>query len=95
MDPESIFRGDCGLPGCRTTSTTIQPAGSIDYDESAWAGTVVVVLSGRLQLECWSGECASFEEGAVLFLTGLRLRRIANPALTPLVLRTIRRDPQT
>src|SRR4051812_38138817 len=93
MDPESLFRGSRNLPGCRTSLITIQPADDLEYDESQWAGAVVVVESGRLQLECWSGERASFDEGAVLFLTGLNIRRIANPGLSELVLKSIRREP--
>ena len=95
MDPEAIFRGPREMPGCRNSTTTIQPAGSLDYHEADWTGAVVVVLSGLLRLECRSGESASFGEGAVLFLTGLPLRCLTNPGLDPLVLRTIRRDPTT
>jgi len=95
MDPESIFRDQRGLPGCRSSTLTIQPAESLYYHEADWAGAVVVVISGRLRLECRSGEGASFDEGAVLFLTGLPLRYLTNPGLDPLVLRTIRRDPTT
>jgi hypothetical protein len=93
MDPEALFAGTGDLPGYCSTTTTLQPARSIDYDEGEWAGAIVVVVSGQLHLECRSGERASFDEGAVLFLTGLRLRRITNPGLTPLVLRSIRRRP--
>jgi hypothetical protein len=93
MDAGSLFPGERGLPGCSSTTTTILPAHSIDYDESDWAGAIVVVLSGRLHLECRSGERASFDEGAVLFLTGLDLRRITNPGFTPLVLKSVRRRP--
>jgi hypothetical protein len=94
MDPDSVFRHDRAIPGCRSTTTTIQAAEAIPYDEADWIGAVVVVLSGRLRLECWSGEGGSFDEGAVLFLTGLQLRQITNPGLEPLVLKTIRREEQ-
>jgi hypothetical protein len=91
MDAESLFRGAGDLAGFSSVTTVVQPADSIDYRECDWVGAIVVVVSGRLYLECWSGARASFEEGAVLFLTGLRLRRITNAGLTPLVLRSIRR----
>jgi hypothetical protein len=94
MDPESVFRSRRTLPGCRSTARTIQPAESLNYHQADWAGVVVVVVSGRLQLECWSGERASFDEGAVLFLTGLNLRHLTNPGLDPLVLKLTRRDPR-
>jgi hypothetical protein len=94
MDPESVFRSRREISGCRSTTTTIHPAGSLDYREADWVGAVVVVMSGRLHLECWSGAGASFDEGAVLFLTGLNLRHITNPGLEPLVLKTIKRDPK-
>lgn len=91
MDPGSPLQGNCSLTGCWSSTITIQPADGIAYDESDWAGALVVIVSGRLHLECWSGERACFEEGDVLFLTRLNLRRITNPGLTPLVLRSIRR----
>lgn len=92
MDPESLFVTARDLPGCRSTLRTIQSADSIDYDEAEWIGAVVVVMSGRLRLECWSGEGASFDEGAILFLTGLDLRQITNPGLAPVVVKSIRRE---
>jgi quercetin dioxygenase-like cupin family protein len=90
--PESVFRSNWTIPGCTSTITTMQPADSLSYHKADWAGVVVVVVSGRLQLECWSGERASFDEGAVLFLTGLNLRHLTNPGLDPLVLKLIKRD---
>ncbi|WP_170323749.1 hypothetical protein [Cryptosporangium phraense] len=90
-DPESLFRGDRPIPGCRSTTITIPPADRLDYSEADWAGAVVVVLRGRLHLECWSGEQGSFDEGTVLFLTGLDLRYVTNFGLDPLVLKTITR----
>lgn len=95
MDPESVFRSSRTIPGCRSTITTIQPADSIEYCEADSVGAAVVVMSGRLQLECCSGEGACFDAGAVLFLTGLNLRHISNPGLEPLVLKTIRRDSRS
>lgn len=95
MDPESIFRSDRTIPGCRSTTTTIQPADTLNFHEADWGGAAVVVMSGRLHLECWSGESASFDEGAVLFLTDLNLRYITNPGLDPLILKTIKRDPKS
>jgi 2-methylisocitrate lyase-like PEP mutase family enzyme len=89
MDPGSLFPGEGRRPGISSTITTLQPAHSLDFRESDWAGAIVVVVRGRLHLECRSGRCASFDEGAVLFLTGLDLRRITNPGLTPLVLKSI------
>jgi hypothetical protein len=91
MDAGSLFGGARDPARFSITTTTVRPAHSIDYRESDWAGAVVVVLSGRLQLECRSGERACFDEGAVLFLAGIDLRRITNPGLTLLVLRSIRR----
>jgi hypothetical protein len=95
MDPDPVFGGGADPPGCSSTTTIVDPADSIDFRESDWAGAMVVVVSGRLHLECRSGERASFDEGAVLFLTGLDLRRIVNPGFVPLVLRSIRRRPGT
>ncbi|MFI5952357.1 hypothetical protein [Cryptosporangium sp. NPDC051539] len=90
-DPEFLFRQARDLPGCTSTTTSVPPAGSLEYDAADWAGVVVVVVSGRLCLECRSGEQASFDEGTVLLLAGLDLRLILNPGVTPLVLKRITR----
>ena len=93
MDQDPLFWGSRCPPGCRSSCLVISPADGLDYDERQWVGAVVVVEHGHLQLECRSGEQACFGEGAILWLTGLNLRRIINPGLTPLVLRSIRRAP--
>ncbi|WP_130491857.1 hypothetical protein [Motilibacter rhizosphaerae] len=74
---------------------TVLAAESIPCAAADWSAAVVVVLRGQLLLECLSGRCSTFAEGAVLPLSGLHLRRITNIGLEPLVLRTIRRDPSS
>src|SRR5262249_24303704 len=91
MEPDRVFGGAGDPPGCSSMTTIVDPADCIEFRESDWAAAMVVVVSGRLHLECRSGERASFDAGAVLFLTGLDLRRIVNPGLVPLVLKSIRR----
>ena len=93
-DPEAVFRDTGPLTGCESTLTTLQPADCLDFDPPEWAGAVLVVMSGRLRIECRTGRGASFPAGAVLFLGGLDLRQITNPGLEPLVLKTIRRLPK-
>lgn len=92
MDNQSPFGATCPA-GFEMSRVVVQPASSVAYRESQWADAVVVVEQGRLQVECWSGAQACFEQGAVLFLTGLELRQVTNPSLEPLVLKTIRRAP--
>jgi hypothetical protein len=61
------------------------------YDEAEWRDSIVVVESGRLELECCSGGSRGFGRGAVLWLIGLPLRVLRNAGSTPTVLVAVSR----
>ena len=64
------------------------------YDEAEWRDAIVVVESGRLELECESGGSRNFGRGAVLWLIGLPLRVLRNVGTVPTVLVAVSR-PRT
>jgi hypothetical protein len=59
---------------------------------SEWAGALVVVETGPIELECLSGSRAS---GAVLFFDSLPLRTLRNRQWQPAVLSSLTRCPTT
>jgi hypothetical protein len=65
---------------------SIRAYGELAYEPSAWTGALVVVEAGEVELECHSGDCARFGEGAVLFLEGLPLRAVRNTGRGPALL---------
>jgi hypothetical protein len=64
------------------------------YDEDEWRDSIVVVESGRLELECRGGGSRGFGRGAVLWLIGLPLRVLRNAGSAPTVLLAVSR-PRT
>jgi hypothetical protein len=64
------------------------------YVEAEWRDSIVVVESGRLELECSGGSSRGFGRGAVLWLIGLPLRVLRNAGTVPTVLVAVSR-PRT
>jgi quercetin dioxygenase-like cupin family protein len=64
---------------------TIAPGGAHGYDEAEWRDALVVVERGAIELECQAGGRRRFEQGAVMWLAGLALRALHNPASEPAV----------
>jgi len=60
-------------------SVVIAAGGDLAYDEDDWRDALVVVQSGRLEVEGRCGSIFGFASGAVLWLTGLPLRTLRNP----------------
>ena len=71
---------------------TLQPADAIDFRPADWADAVVVVERGELQIECRTGQRATFPQGAVLVFDGIPLRRLGNAGRSPLVLSALSRS---
>jgi hypothetical protein len=61
------------------------------YDEGEWAGAVVVVEEGELELECRGGSRSRFASGSVLFFASLGLRTLRNPGDAPVLLTAVTR----
>jgi hypothetical protein len=64
----------------------IPPGGERHYDGAEWAGALVVVDRGELELDCLDGDRPRFAGGAVLWLGGLPVRALRNPGAAPAVL---------
>jgi hypothetical protein len=52
--------------------------GELTYEPAEWAGSLVVVEEGEIELECGSGTSACFGAGSVLFFDGLGLQAVRN-----------------
>jgi hypothetical protein len=70
---------------------TIPPGGRRAYDPAEWSDALVVVERGELELDPESGAPLRFRRGAVLWLAGLPLRRLANRGSVPVVLAAVSR----
>lgn len=91
-DEERIsFLGRRCPDGLRLRTVVLPPGDALDYVAVDWTDSVVVVERGELGIECCSGACARFAEGAILVLSGLALRRLVNAGRTPLVLTALSR----
>lgn len=86
------FIGRCCPVQFRRRTLTLQPADAIDFRPIDWADAIVVVERGELQIECRTGRCATFSQGAVLVFDGMTIRRLCNAGSTPLVLSALSRS---
>ena len=73
---------------------TIGVGDHVLQSDEDWRGELVVVERGELDLELVSGRHCHFDEGAVLWLDGLRICVMHNPGRVPTVLVAVsRRGP--
>ncbi|MGH3460020.1 MAG: hypothetical protein ACRDP9_00970 [Kribbellaceae bacterium] len=72
--------------GFRLRTLTLLSRGAVNYRPAEWAGALVIVERGELEVECRGGARARFGEGAILAFSGLAVRRLRNPGNGPLVL---------
>jgi quercetin dioxygenase-like cupin family protein len=77
--------------GFHTRRIVFAPGAERRYHESEWRDAIVVVESGRLELEWSSGSRRGFGSGAVLWLIGLPLRVLRNVGSRPTVLVAVSR----
>jgi len=71
--------------------TVIAPGGVRAYDESEWRDALVVIERGEIELESEHGSRRRLDRGSVLWLAGLPLRAIHNPASEPALLVAVAR----
>ena len=57
-----------------------------------WADTLVVVVSGEVELTCASGRCVRLRADAVLTLDGMPARTLHNPGPGQLIMHLVCRD---
>jgi hypothetical protein len=69
----------------------VAPGAERPYDESEWEDALVVIESGKLELECRSGDRSRFGRGDVIWLIGLPLRVLRNCGAVPTVLVAVTR----
>ena len=62
------------------------------FIEDEWRDSLVVVETGRIELETQSGSRRGFRTGDVLCLMGLALRALHNPGPDPAVLMAVSRQ---
>jgi hypothetical protein len=93
MDPDDALRlGGRPLPGWLDRTLTVIRAGeTLPYSSEHWAGALVVLEFGRIELETRSGERLELEEGALVALERLPLLAIRNVGPGAAVLAAIRR----
>jgi hypothetical protein len=73
----------------------VPPDETVEIAPADWADTLVVVISGELEVLCRSGCRARFATGAVLTLAGLSVFALSNPRPRPLVLQAVTRQSMT
>lgn len=65
-------------PGIERWRLTIDVGGARSTGAAEWAGAIVLVEAGRIEVECEAGGRRSFEAGDLLVLSWLPLRTIHN-----------------
>ena len=73
----------------------VSPGAERLFVEAEWRDSIVVVESGRLELECRSGSRRRFGRGDVLWLIGLPLRALHAYGRMPTVLIAVSRSRPT
>jgi hypothetical protein len=69
----------------------VAPDRALSFDEAEWAGALVVVEHGQIELEWMGGARRTFGCGAILWLTGLSLRAVRCHGPEPAVLLVLSR----
>jgi hypothetical protein len=69
----------------------LPPGAERRYVGAEWAGALVVVDRGELELDCPDGRRPRFAGGAVLWLGGLPVRALRNPGAVPAVIVAVSR----
>jgi quercetin dioxygenase-like cupin family protein len=92
VDAEPItFLGRPLGPSFQARTVTIAPGGTRPYDEAEWRDALVVVECGAVVVECGGGGRRAFEQGDVLWLTGMGVRALHNEGAESAVLVAVSR----
>jgi quercetin dioxygenase-like cupin family protein len=90
--PDRLTFLDGPLPArFRLRGVTIAPGASRPFRAEEWDDALVVVEQGEVVLECNAGGRRRFGAGAVMWLQGMNLRALHNPAEEPTVLSAVSR----
>ena len=74
-----------------TRTVTVAPGCERPFEPREWAGAIVVVEQGAIELECLGGTCSRFAAGAVLCFESLPLRTLRNAGREPALLIAVSR----
>jgi quercetin dioxygenase-like cupin family protein len=92
VDAEPItFLGRPLGPSFQARTVTIAPGCTRPYDEAEWRDALVVVECGAVVVECGAGGRRAFEQGDVLWLTGMGVRALHNEGAESAVLVAVSR----
>lgn len=78
----------------RHRTLELNPGETLVVEPDDWADTLLIVLSGDLELLCCSGRRAVFATGALLTLAGLPVLTLRNPGPRPLIVHAVSRRPE-
>jgi hypothetical protein len=92
-DDESVPAVPVERLGFARRTVVLEPGTSRASVNAEWDDAIVLVERGVVDLECMAGGRRRFCAGAVLWLTGIRLRALHNVGLEPVVLLAVRRRP--
>jgi hypothetical protein len=76
-------------PRLRLRVVLLLPGARRAYRSSEWAGELVVLERGAVEMECTRGGLRALSAGAVFWLVGLPLRALHNPGTVPAVLSAV------
>lgn len=85
------FLGKQVPPAFDVRRIVVAPGAERPFVEAEWHDAIVLVESGRIELECRSGSRCRFGRGDVLWLIGLPLRALCNRERIPTVLVAVSR----
>jgi hypothetical protein len=72
------FLGRPAPAGMDLRVVSIPAHSQLVYEAVEWAGALVIVEAGEIEVECRRGTSACFAAGSVLFFDGLGLRAVRN-----------------
>lgn len=81
-------------PSFERRVVTLAPGSSRPFDKAEWAGALVVVDRGEVEVEGRCGTCRSFRRGDILWFEELPLRALHNRGDEPAVLIAVCRRPR-
>jgi hypothetical protein len=90
-DDEAVPAVPAGQVDFARRTVVLEPGTSRASVDAEWDDAIVVVERGHVDLECTAGGRRRFSAGAVLWLTGIRLRALHNVGVEPVVLVAVRR----
>ena len=67
-------------------TVSVEPGGSLPYEEADWRGALITVESGELELVMACGRSCFFQQGDLLWFQGLPLASLRNRGDEPTVL---------